>query len=213
MADGGPGPERAPDPAGTTAPAEPDESAPAEPSAPTESTEPVPDDEGEEGPQATEDGASAEGSPQAVPTCVGAALVLTAGQSDGAAGSLTIPLEFTNVGEVTCALVGYPGVSLTGENGGENVGEQVGAPARRGDERGQGVPVELAPGEVALADLRVGTAENYPAEDCEPEPSGGLRVFPPDETEALFLPFDGLTACANDGVALLSVTAVYEVPA
>ncbi|RBM07349.1 DUF4232 domain-containing protein [Streptomyces sp. PT12] len=205
VADGGPAPERDRDTAGTTAPAEPEESAPAEPTAPTD---PVPDDE--QPPPTTEGAPSAEGSPPATPACASAALALAAGQPDGAAGSLTIPLEFTNEGEVTCALVGYPGVSLTSAEGG---GERVGAPARRGEERGQAVPVELAPGEAALADLRVGTAENYPAEDCEPEPAGGLRVFPPDETEALFLPFDGLTACANDGVALLAVTVVYEAPA
>ncbi|WP_369267708.1 DUF4232 domain-containing protein, partial [Streptomyces harbinensis] len=78
----------------------------------------------------------------------------------------------------------------------------------RGPEGGAAERVELAPGETARAGLRLARAENYPAPECGPAPAAGLLVYPPDETEALFLPQEGVTGCTDENVELLSVTVV-----
>ncbi|MDT0341530.1 DUF4232 domain-containing protein [Streptomyces litchfieldiae] len=148
-------------------------------------------------------------SPEAGPsTCASVELALALRGAGAAAGSAMFTLEFTNTADRTCTLTGYPGVSLvTGDEG-----TQAGAPATRGEERGTAATVALAPGERAVADLRVSRAENYPAEDCAPVETRGLRVYPPDERDALFAPYDGLTGCGNEDITLLSVTVVYPAP-
>lgn len=136
-------------------------------------------------------------------TCAATELMLTAGQTQGAAGSTIVPLVFTNTGGRTCVLKGFPGVSyVTGESGTE-----VGAAAARSGE--EGAEVELAPGATASAQVRAVQAENYPAEMCAPTPVAGLRVFPPNAYASLFLPYP-TTGCANTGpgVFQLEVTTV-----
>lgn len=140
--------------------------------------------------------------PDAAPAgCASAQLKLTAGRGAGAAGSVELPLLFTNTGSQACTLYGFPGVSLVGADG-----AQIGAPATRTGSAG--AATVLAPGDSARADLRVTRAENYPQDRCAPAPAQGLRVYPPDRTQALYLPRDGLTGCTNSGVQLLSVRAV-----
>jgi hypothetical protein len=140
------------------------------------------------------------------PTCATAQLDLTAGRANSGAGSMFVPLEFTNAGEETCAMLGYPGVSLVAASDGT---QQVGAPATRGTERGEPVVVDLAPGATATADLRIARAENYPTDTCDPASTRGLRVYPPNQRASLFLPYENVTGCANDEVELLEVTVVY----
>ncbi|MGP3968736.1 DUF4232 domain-containing protein [Streptomyces sp. 6N223] len=146
------------------------------------------------------------GGPGETPTCATSQLELTAGRTDSGAGSMYVPLEFTNAGEETCAMLGYPGVSLVAESDGT---EQVGAPATRGTERGDPVVVNLAPGATATADLRITRAENYPTATCDPEPTRGLRVYPPNQRASIFLPYENATGCASEEVELLEVTVVY----
>jgi uncharacterized protein DUF4232 len=144
------------------------------------------------------------GTPE-LPICESAQLDLTLGRAEGAAGSLYLPLEFTNTGEESCGMTGWPGVSLVARE----EGEPIGSPAERDEEQGPATRVELAPGATVIADLRVARAENYPAEDCEPVPAGGLLVYPPDELDSVFVPYEGLTGCAVTDVNLLGVTVVH----
>ena len=65
----------------------------------------------------------------------------------------------------------------------------------------------LAPGAKANATLGVANAENYPAADCKPTSSSQLRVFPPNQTKAIEVPFS-TTGCAVSSAHQLSVTAV-----
>jgi hypothetical protein len=112
---------------------------------------------------------------------------------------------FSNTGQTTCSLRGFPGVSLVDASG-----EQVGSAASR---TGTGGPaVVLVPGGGAVADLRMARGENYPAERCAPVDTEGLRVYPPDETRALFLPRDGFTGCRSLQVSLLSVKPLRPAP-
>jgi hypothetical protein len=162
----------------------------------------APSDPAESPPQSPEPTGDSGGT---TPTCATAQLDLTSGTPNSGAGSVFVPLEFTNRGEDACAMLGYPGVSLVGED----ASGQVGAPARRGTERGEAVVLELPPGASATADLRITRAENYPAEDCDPTATRGLRVYPPNQRASLFLPYENVTGCANEDVELLSVTVVY----
>lgn len=139
----------------------------------------------------------------AVSGCTAAQLQLTAGRGDAAAGSVHVPLLFTNTGAHTCSMHGFPGVSIVGTGG-----AQIGAAAGRTGTGADGASVLLAPGHTARADVRVTRAQNYPQERCEPAPAAGLRVYPPGETQALFLPRAQLTGCQNTGVGLLSVKPV-----
>jgi hypothetical protein len=138
--------------------------------------------------------------PAATPRCHTGDLRLSLGQSEGAAGTAYRALLFTNRSGHRCTLYGYPGVSwVTGDNG-----TQVNAPFRR-DPVDRAVKVTLAPGGVAHAVLAAAHPEAFPAGDCKPIAVRGYRVYPPDETAAVFVPDPG-TACSVRGVDLGRVT-------
>ncbi|MGO1380795.1 DUF4232 domain-containing protein [Corynebacterium sp. AOP36-E1-14] len=131
--------------------------------------------------------------------CTTGDLDVTAGQSQGAAGSILLDVEFTNTSDGSCTLAGFPGVTLVDE-----AGEPVGAPA----EREENVPssvVELAAGSTATSALSIGRAENYDETACGPTPAGGLQVIVPEEEQTTVLAVPDLTACTADDVTLLSV--------
>lgn len=125
--------------------------------------------------------------------CHTSELTVAAGRGDGAAGSTYYPLNFENSGDRTCTVAGFPGVSLVGDNN----GTQIGAAADRDGEGGD--PVTLGPGQQATATLRVVNVENY-GEQCSVVPADGLRVYPPDELDATYLPMEGLRGCTNDDI-------------
>ena len=50
-------------------------------------------------------------------------------------------------------------------------------------------------------------AQNYPATACKPTAAAQLKVYPPNQTQALELPFTA-TGCAVSSTRQLSVTAV-----
>ncbi|MGW0042501.1 DUF4232 domain-containing protein [Rhodococcus sp. NPDC003348] len=133
--------------------------------------------------------------------CTTQELSVNEGRVEGSAGSVTIPLVFTNTGSRTCTLYGFPGVSYV--DGADGV--EIGAAATRAG--GSGEPVVLAPGGRATATVRAVQVLNYPAEQCNPTPVAGLRVYPPNDTATLFVSRAG-TGCAQHGVDQLEVTAV-----
>jgi uncharacterized protein DUF4232 len=123
--------------------------------------------------------------------CTAANLRLSLGQGDAAMSHVYLPLQFTNTGRTSCTLVGFPGVSyVTGDEG-----RQVGAPAVRDGTIGS--PVTLAPGQLAAAivtEVQVGV---FDASACQPTPVRGLRVYPPDDTAAMFIA-QASTGCAGN---------------
>jgi hypothetical protein len=121
---------------------------------------------------------------------------LTPAQGGASAGSTHYELTLTNTGSSACTTGGFPGVSFVGDG----TGTQLGAPARR--DGSAGAALRLAPGQTASADLTVAQAGNFP--DCSPQTADGLRVYPPNDRDALFVRTTGLTACRSDAV-LLSV--------
>ncbi|GAA1252745.1 DUF4232 domain-containing protein [Prauserella halophila] len=147
---------------------------------------------------------------QAVPTneraggtgeCRAADLELSLGRGEGTAGTNYRPLRFTNVSGTPCVIHGFPGVSyVAGDDG-----HQVGTAAYRTGEKG--APVTLRPGRTAHADVGFVQVRNYDSADCKPRPVRGLRVYPPHETNAMFIAAPG-TGCAEfpDGQQLTVAT-------
>jgi hypothetical protein len=125
-------------------------------------------------------------------------------QAGTAAGSTYYPVDFTNTSTSACGLYGYPGISFV--TAGTSAGAQIGAAAQENPAFGK-LTVRLAPGGVAHAWLQVAAAGNYPASTCQPQTVNWLKVFPPDQTVAIYVshPFD---ACASTGTPLLFVMPV-----
>ncbi|TDC10272.1 DUF4232 domain-containing protein [Streptomyces sp. 8K308] len=145
-----------------------------------------------------------DGGRETLPVCASDRLEAAVAATEGAAGSVVLTISLTNAGDSLCAMTGFPGVSLVAGD----EGTQIGNPAEREDDAGGSVRVELAPGAAAVAEVRVTQAGNYPADTCEPVAARGLRIYPPDQRAALFLPHDGLTGCAAADVTVLAVTPV-----
>ena|SRR5699024_7681929 len=140
-----------------------------------------------------------------VDRCTPAVLQLSLGPAHGAAGSVNQTLRFTNVGDTPCGMVGFPGVSyVTGD-----AGNQVGAPAARTGRPGTGVV--LHPGQRAHSDVSYTVTQNYPDSRCAPTHVRGIRVYPPNDHSALYVPRP-TTGCANSEADQLQVSAVRPGP-
>lgn len=133
--------------------------------------------------------------------CRTAHLQAKVGTSQGAAGSVYVALDFTNIGNVTCTLYGYPGVAFAGGS----PATQIGLPAKENPTPPRQL-VTLAPGKVAFALLRIVQADNYPASQCAPVHADYLQIYPPNQTKPIFLSYSG-TACAKN-IRLLTVNVV-----
>ncbi len=134
--------------------------------------------------------------------CLTSQLSATLGAGAGAGAGHQFPfLVLTNNGATACTVTGYPGVSFVGSGN----GTQIGAPA---DRDAAGIPlaaITLAPGASAHSQLSIATAGNYDAASCQPMPIDGIRVYPPNQTAALFVATTAYTGCANASVKLLQV--------
>jgi hypothetical protein len=87
-----------------------------------------------------------------------------------------------------------------------NSGGPIGASATR-DASHPPTLVTLAPGAKANAVLRVVDAQNYPSSTCSPDSSSFLLIYPPNQTQAIDVPYKS-TGCKNSSVKVLSVSAV-----
>jgi hypothetical protein len=122
---------------------------------------------------------------------------VTAGQANGAAGTIYYPLEFTNLSKQTCTLHGFAGVSAVGSSG-----SQLGSPAAWSGTPGT---VTLAPGATAHATLAYHDAVVGTEPGCDPvKTMTGLRVYPPDQRSATFTPLS-LEACSHAGPVYLGL--------
>src|SRR5690349_16453213 len=122
----------------------------------------------------------------AVPACTAADLGawVAVSQSDGAAGSIFFPLQFTNLSRHACAMRGFAGVSAIDRNG-----HQLGSPAGWDHTRPVRTVV-LAPGATAHSVLRYADVTVATAPGCHPVSSMfELRVYPPNQRQAPSPPF------------------------
>jgi hypothetical protein len=121
-----------------------------------------------------------------VPACTSAHLAVSLGGGAGAGMSQNhTGLQLRNTGSSACTLYGYPGVSwVRGATG-----IQTGAAAtRQADPNGTEKVVTLAPGALASAPLDIVDAAVIPPSECKPVAVRGLRIYPPGQKAALFLP-------------------------
>jgi len=115
--------------------------------------------------------------------CPDGSLRVKQGVAQGYAGGVYEVITFTNTSGTACTLLGFPGVSLVA--GPSNT--QIGLAAKRGT----ATPVNrvtLAPGATAHAQLQIVDALNYPPASCGPTKATALRIYPPGQTAAVFLP-------------------------
>ncbi len=136
--------------------------------------------------------------------CVTSALKVKVGSGNGAAGTIFYSLDFTNTSGSTCFVEGYPGVSLV--SAGSNSGSQIGADAKR-ESTVTVKQIVLAPGKTAVAQLGIAEAGNFPASSCQIVTAHWLKIFPPDQTVATYLPFTTQT-CASTSVATMHIAAL-----
>jgi Protein of unknown function (DUF4232) len=137
------------------------------------------------------------------PACTSADLQASLGGGAGAGMSQNhTGLQLRNTGSSACTLYGYPGVSWV--RGGQ--GLQTGAAAvRQPDPGGTEGVVTLASGALASAPLDIVDAAVIPPSECKPVPVRGLRIYPPDQQAALFLPLP--TAAGGYGECSLTTKA------
>lgn len=152
---------------------------------------------------ATSSASAAPSVPSAIPpVCTTANLAVWVDRDgpNGAAGTVSYPLEFTNVSNHTCRTWGYPGVSATGASG-----QQLGDAAARSP-RYPGAWVNIAPGGTAHALLAYGAAE-VATSGCKPATAAAIKVYPPNQFTARTGFFD-LPACTLKGHPYLRVTVI-----
>ena len=133
--------------------------------------------------------------------CANSTLRPSLAPAGAAAGTAYYALRLANTSASTCTLYGYPGVSFVSGV----PGQQIGSAAAR-NPLYPVTTVVLAPNATANATVGVAAAANYPAARCHPATAHALRVFPPGQTVAVYVP-RSFAACSA-GVPVLTVTAV-----
>ena len=123
--------------------------------------------------------------------CTSTQLKVMLDQVDAGAGQVYVPIEFVNASTKSCEMRGFPGVSLLDQNN-----KQIGQPATR--EGAEGSTVTLAPNGTASALLH--SANDIGGNgNCTPKASA-VRVYPPDNTEAINVPSE-FVACGGMSIS------------
>ena len=137
-----------------------------------------------------------------VPACTGTAIGawIAVGHDTHVSGTTDYPLEFTNLGQSTCSLSGFPVVSAVSA-----AGVQLGSPAGRG--RQLAAPrVVLAPGGTAHTTLAYQARLATSAGGCRTAGTAAeLRVYLAGRKNVAYAAF-GLAACSDAGPVYLTIT-------
>ena len=143
----------------------------------------------------------------AVASCASSGLKIKVdtSQSGAAAGSVYVPIDFTNITGSTCTLFGYPGVSFVTSPS----GSQLGRPADRNPPTA--TLVTLAPGGVAHATIRVAQAANYSASQCVPVTAHWLKIYPPNQFTAIYARYKTQVCSARLPASIGRQVSVYVV--
>ena len=154
---------------------------------------------------ATSPAATTEQVNTATPRCHTADLKVTSAYGDGATGHYSVNLRFTNRSAHTCTLYGYPGVSwVAGDKG-----TQVNDPFKR--ETATKKTITIKPGATAHSMLLEEQVAFFDAKTCKPVEVRGYRVYPPDETAAVFVSAPE-KACSGKGTGVGEVYPVVTGP-
>ena len=122
----------------------------------------------------------------------------------GAAGSRLVDIVLTNTSGEECTLTGFPGVSAVTSNDGTQLG-----PAALRETGTEAATVTLAPGAQARTGLKITNVGLLDAAACQPQDADGLRIYPPENTDSLYVAVPGLQACAGE-VDILSVQPITQ---
>jgi hypothetical protein len=134
--------------------------------------------------------------------CSTAALRVTLGsQESAAAGHFYRTLDFTNISGASCTLYGYPGVSFVTAIG----GSQIGAAASRSPASKR--LIVLAPGKKAHAVMDLLDVLNFPSSECAATNAHWLKVYPPNQFSATYVPWTAMV-CSKPKPVYLSVAPV-----
>lgn len=129
---------------------------------------------------------SASGAPAAVRECTSANLVVWVSPdlASGASGTIYNALDFTNIGNQTCFLVGWPGVSAQNIDGNQlgSAAVRIAYPPRKF--------VNVPPGGTANATLRYLSHAVDSSKACGETRATYLSVYPPDQRRARRAYFD-----------------------
>ncbi len=141
----------------------------------------------------------AQTSPAGTPSCATSNLAVSIAPAPGggAAGSYYYVLTFKNVSGHACELRGYPGVSAVRD------GHQSGSAASRDTTVPVGT-VTLAPQASAHSMLRIANVGAYPREMCGQVTATSIKVYPPNQKAAVYLPYR-FGACSLNGPHFLGV--------
>jgi hypothetical protein len=123
--------------------------------------------------------------------CTTAELRGSVRDGDAATGHRHKDVLLTSTGARSCALRGFPGVSYVAGDDGRQVGPSAAMVGGYGD------PVVIAPGQAVAAPISETVAEMFDPSACMPTAVRGLRIYPPGDTAALYIPDPG-TGCAGD---------------
>jgi hypothetical protein len=123
-------------------------------------------------------------------------LKVALGRGDGYAGGVDVPVVFTNTSAAPCTLFGFPGVSLVSGP----AHRQIGLAAKR-TVNATAKLVTLAPGGTAHATLQIVDPYNYPPATCDVTQATAVRVYPPNQFTAFYLPSTAKT-CAKPAQTL-----------
>ena len=150
-------------------------------------------------------GSPAVTAPNTSSQCPTSSLAVTAQPNQGVSGTFILYLVFTNIGRVTCTLRGYPGASIVGTDG-----AQLGAAALRMGAASSEPTVSLAPGQITSAGF---TYPAGPGLECpNPISAQGVRVYPPNQTAALFAPATSIQFCSSEPAPSIYPIGVPNVP-
>jgi Protein of unknown function (DUF4232) len=129
------------------------------------------------------------------PRCHTGDLGATSAYGDGAAGHFSVDLRLTNKSGHTCTVLGFPGVSwVAGDNG-----KQVNDPFKRVTAVKK--TITLKPGATAHSMLVQSQTAFFDEKTCKPVQVRGYRVYPPDETAAIFVR-SPQKVCSAKGIGL-----------
>jgi hypothetical protein len=138
-----------------------------------------------------------------VKPCSSSGLVIWAGEEagGGTAGSVYYRIELTNLSGHSCTVSGYPTVSAVNLQGGRIGAAATHEPGKKAH------TVKLAPGDSAVATLRIVDALNFPKNKCKPTLAAGLRIGVPGGSGAKIAPL-AFETCAVAKSKTLSVSVV-----
>ena len=112
------------------------------------------------------------------------------------------PIVFTNHGSSTCAMRGYPGVAFVAPA----TGRQVGSAASHHPQQSV-TTILITPDSACRPCSESPTTRTSPGGKCLSHPVSGLRIYPPGNTAAAYLPFKTASAACSTQVGQLNVAA------